>query len=263
MGYNKVRQYGDTLELYEYENSLSDNRRKYQTENDKRRQNARRNRKKRKGVRNRRSDSIKRSRDNFFALVHANNCDCQTVAFCTLTLTEHVPLKTALQYQSHFFKRLRGSFSGRDLRYISVPERTKKGRIHFHVLLYDLPPKIIDSERTTRIIQAHWGRGYVDLLRADVRGKKLAGYLAKYMFKALNDIDLETWRGYYASRNIRKVQSYASNEADSAVSIFKNRADSRGLLKQSTVYEVPYLGTCVKTVYTGEVISNIENHENH
>jgi hypothetical protein len=74
-----------------------------------------------------------------------------------------------------------------------VPELSRRGRIHFHGLVFNLPMSLGDSrrggrvyahgeERTTRTLAKLWRKGFVDVRKTDGSGK-LASYVSKYITK--------------------------------------------------------------------------------
>jgi len=148
----------------------------------------------------RRQDNLYRTRKKFVQLVKANLED--SPCLLTLTFVSRVDLSTAFRHATAFFVRLRNDYGG-NIKYIYVPEFQKNGNPHFHALVWGLPQIIVENERNARVIQALWGRGYVDCVSTD-GGVKLAGYLAKYMVKASNDSRLRGKRAYSTSRNVKR-----------------------------------------------------------
>jgi len=145
MGYTKIIQYGDTIETFQYSRSLSLSRRKTLTAIQKKRAAERRK------LRLTRSPfSCRRSVQNFFQLVHHNVYHAKTISFCTLTFANDYSHKQASRYVSHFFHRIKKTQIEIPIYYISVPEFTKKGRIHYHLLIFNLPPGLVASYRDAR-----------------------------------------------------------------------------------------------------------------
>lgn len=260
MGYTKIVQFGDTTEIYEYEKDLKkqtgiDHRKAHRLLNgrsdtkslptlsvSKKRTKALYEDAKRKGIYKRSARSVKRSVDNFFRLVHHNNCNASTIHFVTLTFAYDITYKLATREVSEFFSRLREVESPVSISYISVPERTKKGRFHFHLLIYGLPPETASIERKTRNIQRLFRRGYVDVMLAHYTSKGLAGYMAKYMAKSFEDQEYECLRGYNCSRNIKKIRSAGSHSFSLAHDLII--PNEFVVDEENREYNVPYLGTC-------------------
>lgn len=184
-----------------------------------------------------RHDSIRRARRGFLRLVQANLSAKGAPAFLTLTFASNADLDTGLQCFREFNQRSKKEF-GDSISYIAVPEFQKRGAVHFHVLIWGLDDKYILHEvpwfwrskqkkkikqryldwcklkgydpkesRGTRYIQSIWARGYADIVPAD-DSPKLAGYMAKYMQKAMHDERLLSRRSYYNSRNIVRPLLY-------------------------------------------------------
>jgi len=218
--------------------------------------------------------SIRRARRNFFRLVHHNNLLASTVTFITLTYAFEPTYKEATRHLAWFVERLKKGV-GNQISWIAVPELTKKGRFHFHMLLYDLPAEIAESEpstdlrqgifesregqvsvadrraRATRNLQRCFRAGYVDIGLATYRTGGLAGYMGKYMAKALRNGKLEARRGYNCSRNIQRPAIYSANDLAGSLDMIWDLNTSPEF---STEYEVRFVGQCKKNVYTGIVI---------
>lgn len=169
-----------------------------------------------------REDNIRRCKQRFIRLVRSNTGRADTNALITLTYAAVVDIETATRHFNQFTGILRKKL-GNDFRYIGVPEFQKRGAVHFHVLYWGLPRELVDHEkphwpreenigrldkieRGTRFIQNCWAYGYVDCIPTD-NSEKLAGYLAKYMSKAMYDERLLRKRAYYYSRNIYRPDS--------------------------------------------------------
>jgi len=266
MGYTKIVQYGDVTEIYRYEKNISRKKgisvkKAMQLQGDwddsvssilptvqSKRLKENRLAVLAKGQAKRSKASIRRSKTNFFRLVHHNNCCADTIHFVTLTFAFDVAYLNANEYVRQFFKRLRRHHKEISIHFISVPEKTKKGRFHFHLLVYDLPPETASIERETRYIQRYFQRGYVDVVLAGYRTKGLAGYMAKYMAKSLGDETYAAGRGYSHSQGIAKPSSAGGNSFDQYIDYivdFDNVAKT-----ETSSYDVPYLGNCQVTRIT-------------
>lgn len=259
MGYTKIVQYGDTIEVYSYEKNIKkegiDRLKAERLFNPQRTDDLQRNnsviekRKKQlrlqsqaKGLYRRSDASIKRSRLNFFRMVHHNNCKAQSIHFLTLTFAYDTTYKEASRSVAKFFERLRKHFGEVPLSYISVPELTEKGRLHFHLLLYNLPADFEKIERKTRNFQRLFHRGYLDLRFASYNSKGIAGYMAKYMAKALGHSKNEARRGYNCSRNIERFLVSGGNTMSYYADLIIPTEDVE--IEVESSYDIPYLGTC-------------------
>jgi hypothetical protein len=247
MGYTKIVQYGDITEMYEYEKSLPPYKPRYISPIAKKRARDIRALKKSKGDKSRTQRSMTRSRTNFFRLVHHNNIHADTVTFSTITFAHDITYKNATRSVSEFFKKFKIRYPEEiSISYISVPELTANGRYHFHLLIYDLSPEISQRERKTRNLQRLFQRGYIDISPTTYITEGLAGYMGKYMAKALADEKNEAERGYTASRNIKKIYHAGSNSLAGYTNIILG---DNPVPLLSTGYDVEFLGYCRKTVY--------------
>ena len=260
MTYSRIVQYGNITETFDYEKDIKPHRKKYKSSLTKKRQAELR---KLAGYK-RTAFSIKRAKRNFFRLCHANNCKAQSIHFFTLTLAHDANYSDCLRYIYIFFNKLKkyvSSVSDSQISYIGVPELTKKGRYHFHLLIYNLPTRIAGdpifirkysrklkqyylqpttTERFTRNLQRLWGRGFLDVCPTTGVTAGIAGYMAKYMGKFLANPTNEAKRAYNCSRNVEKIRSYGSK---SLVDYFEDLVPDK-LPERSAEYQVPFLGTC-------------------
>lgn len=235
MGYTRVVQYGDVTETYEYEKLVTD----------------RRGRPKKKPRRSRtirkyRSQrACKRAKFQFFRLVSENLASKGLPSFVTLTMgTDDTDLSCGYSYILTFKRNVKNKM-GITFSYIAVPEWQKKGRLHFHLLVWGLQSVTEDSERDYRNLQRCYQRGYLDFRHARENSPKLASYLAKYMAKAYEDERLSGRRAYSCSRDIDKIRSYGSN----SLSLYTDHivdVDNSTIVRE-LVYNVPYLGRCKLT----------------
>lgn len=279
MGYQKIVQFGNVTEIYSYDKEIKPrppSRLKARLLTEKlagrvhktvpTRNNVKKNRKdairkhaKEFGTYTRSEASIKRSRINFFRLCHHNNTSAQSIHFVTLTFAYDLSYKTACRHVARFMERVSTAQPEIPVSYISVPELTEKNRYHFHLLIYNLSTRLagepiktksknsakITTERTTRNLQRLFQRGYLDIMPATYTSRGIAGYMAKYMAKALGDTRYESTRGYNTSRNIKKISSHGGN----TLSIYSHElipTDNIDNYQQSE-YDVPYLGVCKYT----------------
>lgn len=192
--YVKIVKSGDLIETYVYEKTpiTSRPRRKEKVSSPGRF---------RRVVR-RRGDNIARTRKNFRRLVQSNLTGVELPALLTLTMVDVVRVDHAYICLKGFFSVLKRDF-GRGLRYIAVPEFQKRSAVHFHILIWGLPKEIIENERVYRTLQHIWALGFVDCVQTD-GSIKLAGYLAKYMSKSVQDERLAGRQAYTCSRNVMR-----------------------------------------------------------
>jgi len=249
MGFTKIVRYGDTLEIYKYEKEHVKQRTKpHVSQLQKKR--ARERRQSKSYVRS--SYSIARSRTAFFRFCHHNNTLATTVHFLTLTFADDYDYSECLRSLSRFWEKINknyGSLENKAVSYIGVPELTKKGRYHFHFLVYNLPSNVSERERETRNIQRCWAKGYISIDIATYNSEGLAGYMAKYMAKHMGATGNGNRRSYLCSRNIEKITNVGSNSGASIEHIIREDFLPDELAKEVSEYKVPWLGTCVKLKY--------------
>jgi len=208
-----------------------------------------------KGQYKRKKSSVVRTVQSFYRLCHHNVTFAKNVHFLTLTFAYDLSYKEAARFVRHFMEKIKSRQNGVPFSYISVPELTKKGRYHFHLLVFDLSTKvagkeiragnaIYTTERETRNLQRLFERGYVDILPATYRSAGIAGYMAKYMAKAFLDERIEARRVYNCSRNIKKTRAFGSNTLSAYANLDDSPIPSEVDILQQTTYDVPYLGVC-------------------
>jgi hypothetical protein len=121
-----------------------------------------------------------------------------------------------------FQKRLRLEYP--DSASLFVPELSPKGRIHFHGLLFGLPPSLgdikksrrtifIGTERTDRGIAKLWREGFVDLQQTD-GSVGLAYYLVKYLNKEAGHLLFVGMRVPRVSHGFPKPLEYRGEHAE-------------------------------------------------
>jgi len=227
--YTKIIRSGNYLEMYEYERPPYKNRHKRKV--------------KPRIVRSftRRIDNVWKLQKSFLRLVRSNLVGEEVPCFVTFTMREIVSISVAYGFFTKAVKTLRIDLGG-DFRYIAVPEWQKRGAVHFHVLFWGLPVNIVDNERVTRYIANVWGEGFVDLVKTD-GSYKIAGYIGKYMSKALYDKRLLGKKAYSCSRNCLRPMSYAGE-----VCFSDNVRDELGAVDKYIVFQKSFdtmhLGRC-------------------
>jgi len=238
MGYSKVIKSGSQVELWEFERDLP-----------------RRNNHVRKtkrdlydfAVNTRRRDNSARQKKAFVRLVRANLGGTRPPALVTLTMREIWPVAYS-QSRFHVFTTKLRKRLGKTFRFIAVIEFQERGAVHFHALFWDLPQEIIENERSTRYIANLWGEGFVDIKQTD-GSVKLAGYLGKYMAKALSDNRLSGKRAYNASHNVQRPLSLKGGlfrtYSELLIGIELSTAEAR----HDRSFETQWLGECRYRLY--------------
>jgi len=249
MGYTRVIQYGDITEIYEYEKLHQSNPRRSLSLLEKKRQKERRALNFETATRT--AYSTARSIRSFFRLCHHNVGLSSTVTFATITLVEDsITYEEASRYIAHFWERIKkrvGQTQGSlPISYISVPEfGSESGRLHFHLLIFNLPAAEVQRERSTRNFQRQFRRGYIDFLLAYRYTTGIAGYMAKYMAKNFRGAKSASWRGYHCSRNIDKIYSAGSNSLDGYLDLIVG--DS--YFDETSEYDTVWLGRAIYKRY--------------
>lgn len=207
MGYKKIIQSGNLIEIYEYEKDI--NYKSIKKAQDTKFKNALL-RKRFHLPRTPRSsvirpDNARKRKKSFIRLVRSNLIGETAPVLLTLTMYEVRPIRDAWLAFREFNQRLRRN-EGKNLRYIAVVEFQKRGAVHYHVLIWGLNEEQTKKEPDLRYYQSLWQRGFVDCLPTD-GSPKIAGYLGKYLSKALLDPRLCGQRSYMASQSVLRPMS--------------------------------------------------------
>lgn len=140
-----------------------------------------------------------------------------------------------------FIKRLKYKFKIKNMKYLAVRERQKRGAIHFHMLCdWDIE---LHSEEHIRelerfIGQEVWKHGFVDI-KPIGHVDNVGAYLIKYMTKNLS---LELYKNkklYLCSRGLDRPLEYKENEAEAIIDYY-NLDNKKEVFTNS--YESEYLG---------------------
>jgi hypothetical protein len=134
------------------------------------------------------------ARQAFTKLVLSNlTAHGQIPKFITLTFSKNVQdLKIANSIFHKFIQRFNYHY-GYQLKYICVPEFQKKGRVHYHLLAFNMP--FVDPKTDFFLIKDMWG-GRIKIQKAD---EGAIPYLAKYMSKSFLDVRLKGRKRYFRS----------------------------------------------------------------
>lgn len=115
--------------------------------------------------------------------------------FLTLTFADHVTDLKKANYEFKKFKQRFEYYLGVRIKYLCVPEFTKKGRIHYHVVLFNLP---FVKNKT---LQSIWSNGFIKINKID-NCDNVGAYVSKYITKD-NEQMIEE-KSYFTSRNLEK-----------------------------------------------------------
>jgi len=86
------------------------------------------------------------------------------------------------------------------LQYLGVIEFQKRGAIHYHVMIFNLP---YIKHKVYETIRELWGKGRIELKKVDTI-KRLINYLSKYMIKDFTNKKLANKKRYFTSRKIKR-----------------------------------------------------------
>jgi len=116
-----------------------------------------------------------------YTIYHLIRCNQERMnIFVTLTYKENeLNIKTAKQDFKLFIKRLNYETSSQS-RYICIPERQKRGAVHFHCIFFGLPYRPLD------IFKSLWPHGDARFERSK-QLRSIASYVAKYVTKQTFD----------------------------------------------------------------------------
>ena len=223
----KVIRSGNIIEVFEYERLIkigevrNKNGRRFEaSEEDK--------------IKNRRQ-AMYRARSQVRRLINANvDAWGQKAKFLTLTFAEHI---TDIRQANYEFKKFRQRLEydiGLKLKYVAVIEFQKTGRIHYHVIFFNLP--YIESNYLASI----WANGFIKI-NAIEHVDNVGAYITKYMTKDNEDERLKGQKSYFTSRGLKKpVEEYIDE---------KEIANIKKELSQKKVYESKF-----ENEYTGNII---------
>ena len=163
-----------------------------------------------------------------------------TAKFVTLTFREHITdLRSANAEFKKFIMRLNYSmFNSKkaNIKYTVVPEFTKKGRVHYHVIFYNLP--YVKADKLASI----WGQGFIKINKID-NCDNVGAYVSKYMTK--DNWEIQGKKSYFNSRDLfEPIEIVEKKEVESLV-------DSLPLenVTYSATFDNEYLGTITYNQY--------------
>lgn len=131
-------------------------------------------------------------------------------AFLTLTFAENVQdIEQANKVYNLFIKRLNNKLFGRGvtrLKYVVVPEFQKRGAVHYHVVLFNLP--YIPSGELAKV----WGQGFIKVNSVEEVGN-VGAYVCKYLTKEIADERLNGRKHFWGSRGLVQPTTIACTDA--------------------------------------------------
>jgi hypothetical protein len=171
-----------------------------------------------------------RAKKNIKSIFESNlsDTDFQDVSntstfFITYTFAENIQDIESANYEfTKYIQRLNYEIFGSkktQLQYLAVPERQRRGAIHFHVVHIRLPYIISIYDTITRT----WGNGFTWTEKIK-NLHHLIAYISKYVTKKTQDTTNK--KSYFVSRNLRRP------------TVYKNQSETMDILQQD--YEPIY-----------------------
>ena len=173
-----------------------------------------------------RGKTLAKARKNVRRLINANIDKWgEWPKFLTLTFAEHVTNVRQANYEfKKFRQRLEYALKIR-LKYVGVVEFQQSGRIHYHVVIFNMP--YIDANRLASI----WQNGYIKINAID-HVDNVGAYITKYMTKDNDDSRLKGEKSYFASRGLYKpIERFIDH---------KQLTDFKRIFEHVKVYEAEF-----------------------
>jgi hypothetical protein len=215
---------GDIIEFYDYKNNVL-----YDYKDTKKNSKGRQAKAKFEDKLANRKKTLQRNSRNIRRLV---NCNIQEDSkFITLTFADNITDLKQANYEWKKFKQRLETKIGYKLQYLVVIEFQKRGAIHYHCVMFNLP--YIQNNKLREI----WGNGFVKINKID-NVDNVGAYVCKYIAKDNDDTRLEGEKMYFTSRGLKKpveikekdrVESLASSLPVSALTYsntFENEYNS-------------------------------------
>lgn len=162
---------------------------------------------------------LQRAKKDLRRIINANNNAYGsefTTKFLTLTFREN---KTDISWANNefqkFIKRLNYKVFGVKraiLMYSCVIEFQKRGAIHYHVVLYNMP--YFDVNEISNV----WGHGFVKINKCD-EVDNLGAYVTKYMTKDNKDERLQGEKCYFNARGLIKPTEITEEKQVEAIAV--------------------------------------------
>jgi len=182
---------------------------------------------------------LNRARKDVRRLINANiGAWGEKPKFVTLTFGKHVTEPKIANYEFKKFRQRLEYKLDLKLKYVTVIEFMKNGRVHYHVVFFNLP--YIENEKLAEI----WGHGFIKI-NAIEEVDNVGAYVTKYMTKDNDDERLKGEKSYFSSRGLKKPEEKKVNEKeieDLAVSLSPYKA-------YEVTFENYYLGKVMYTQY--------------
>lgn len=144
-------------------------------------------------------------RDKIFYIRRLVDCNYDDKSsFLTVTFKDNITdIKLAHKEFDNFMKRFKRYLKRTKIKYIATWEKQKRGSIHYHIILFDVP--FIKASKMEEI----WGNGFIKInkIAKSVKQWEIGVYLTKYFVK---DIDKKQRyaNAYSKSRNLIEPIEY-------------------------------------------------------
>lgn len=134
--------------------------------------------------------------------------------FVTLTFSKDIKDVESANYEfKKFIERLKYKLK-RTIQYLAVWERTKKDRIHYHMVIFDV--KYIEWSKLEKI----WGNGFIKINDVShVESENVGRYIAKYFSKELDIRDYKK-KAFFSSRGLKKPKKITLQSHEELQNLF-------------------------------------------
>lgn len=144
-------------------------------------------------------------RDKIFYIRRLVDCNYDDKSsFLTITFKENITdVKLAHNEFEKFMKRLKRYLKRTKVKYIATWERQKRGAVHYHIILFDVP--FMDVNKLEEI----WGNGFVKInqIAKSVKQWEIGVYLTKYFVKDIDKKERYS-NAYSKSRGLIEPNEY-------------------------------------------------------
>ena len=144
-------------------------------------------------------------RDKIFYIRRLVDCNYDDKSsFLTITFKENITdVKLAHNEFEKFMKRLKRYLKRTKIKYIATWERQKRGAVHYHIILFDVP--FMDVNKLEEI----WGNGFVKInqIAKSVKQWEIGVYLTKYFVKDIDKKERYS-NAYSKSRGLIEPNEY-------------------------------------------------------
>jgi len=204
--YKKIVYSGDIVEVYEYDKGYLKG---YELTDSEKEKNGRLKGEKSNNYEENRKQVLQRAKKNLRRLINSNVGQYGkefTAKFLTLTFKENIKDLDKANYEfEKFIKRLNYHCFGTkkaNLKYTCVVEFQKRGAIHYHVIIYNMP--YIKANDIVNV----WGNGFIKINKID-DVDNVGAYVSEYLGQAekgqgknIEDDRLQGKKSYFSSRGL-------------------------------------------------------------